>query len=141
MGAYYRLVSRLPLEMRQFIKFSFVGVGNTVIDFGVYFVLTRSFVFFASNYLLANFISFLMAVIFSFTLNKYWTFRAHTRTIWAQYVRFIAVSVVALMIAQTLLYILVSVVSLHDLVAKAITTVVVVFWNFFLNKFWTFSER
>ena len=125
----------------QFIKFGFVGLGNTILDLGVYILLTRSLHFFAVNYLLANTISWICAVMFSFTMNRYWTFKAHfhsaART---QYAKFFIVSVVSLLLSQITLFVAVDVVGIHDLAGKAASIVIVMFWNFFMNKKWTFRH-
>lgn len=125
------------VHVRQFIKFSIVGVGNTLIDFGFYIIATRLFEW---HYLAANTFSWLCAVCFSFTMNKFWTFRAGgSGAAVRQYAKFVVVSVISLLISIGLLHLFVDSFHIHDIVAKLLTIGVVVFWNFFMNKFWTFS--
>jgi putative flippase GtrA len=124
--------------IRQFIKFGIVGVGNTLVDFLVYFLLTRYFDFY---YLVANAVSFIMAATLSFTLNKFWTFRDRRRhVIKGQYAKFIVVSTIGAILAEGTLFIFVHFFGVHDLLAKLLVVTIVVFWNFFANKFWTFRQ-
>ncbi|HEX9664849.1 MAG TPA: GtrA family protein, partial [Patescibacteria group bacterium] len=125
---------------RQFIKFCLVGVSNTVIDFGVYLGLTRLFLFWRTHFLIANFVAFSLAASWSYFLNKYWTFRDKEKFTQAQYLKFFLVSLVGLGLTQIVLYSLV-VAGLYDLFAKLIAVIVVVFWNFLANKYWTFRSR
>jgi putative flippase GtrA len=126
------------VHVRQFIKFGIVGLGNTVIDFGMYVVGTR---FLSLYYLYANTLSWVCAVFFSFTMNKFWTFRAvQPGALVRQYSKFFIVSFVSLVISLALLHVLVDMLHVHDIIAKGATIAVVMFWNFFMNKFWTFSS-
>jgi len=136
-----RYLSKYP-GLKQFIKFCIVGTFNTFLDFGIYTSLTRLIGFFGHYYLIANFISFSCAVTSSFFLNKHWTFqnkekkRAHI-----QYGKFWIVSGFGLGGNELILFILVRYFGVYDLLAKAIATGIILFWNFFMNKYWTFREN
>lgn len=125
--------------LKEIIKFSLVGSFNTFLDFSIYFSLTRLFPFWRENYLGANFISFIIAATSSYILNKTWTFRDKNKKIHIQYPKFLLVSTIGLILNETILYLLVSQVKIHDLLAKLIAVGVVMMWNFSLNKFWTFK--
>lgn len=126
--------------MRQFVKFVLVGFVNTGIDYGVYILLTRVSEFFRENFLIANLISFLVAVSNSYLMNKYWTFRDKETRYHVQFSKFTLVNVVALSISELILYFLVNGAGLYDLLSKAVAVVTVVFWNFFANKYWVFTN-
>lgn len=124
--------------IRQFTKFALVGVLNTAIDFSVYTSLTRLAHW---HFLVANATSFLVAVTFSFLLNSRWTFRDRPGNRRRQYLLFFLVNLIALGLNETLLATFVHVAHVHDLLAKAAATVVVLFWNFFANRAWTFRQQ
>ncbi|USN53994.1 MAG: GtrA family protein [Candidatus Nomurabacteria bacterium] len=130
-------IERRP-GLAQFIKFGVVGFGNTCLDFSIYFSLTR---FFHVPFLAANAVAFLSAVSLSFTLNKRWTFRDRQRAFRRQYTRFVAVSAVGAVLTELGLWFFVVVVGLHDIYAKIVSVLIVLFWNFFANKFWTFRQH
>lgn len=121
----------------QFARFAVVGAINTVVDFGVYVVLTRSSVFWESYFVLAAVASFSVAVVSSFILNNFWTFRlrgTHWRT---RIVKFFAIATGGMLLNVVILYMLTRT-GMYDLLAKAIATGFVMVWNFALQKMWTF---
>jgi len=131
------IVEPYPM-LRQFIKFSLVGVGNTAIDFTVYFILTRVFDWWSEHYLLANVMAFFCASLFSFSMNRIWTFRVFGAGRLKQYIRFIAVNIIALILVQLTLYVVVDMFGVYDLFAKIVALMVSVVVNFTGSKFWAF---
>ncbi|MFA6524957.1 MAG: GtrA family protein [Patescibacteria group bacterium] len=125
----------------QFVKFAIIGTANTFVDFGIYFGLTRSSQFWETHYLWANFIAFVVAASSSYIFNKNWTFKDKNRKIRIQYSKFILVSAIGLSLNETILYFLVTHAGLHDLISKAMAISVVLFWNFTINKIWTFRPE
>lgn len=133
---------RVPLlakvTVKQFIKFSLVGVSNTAFDFSIYIILTRAFDF---NFLLANAVAFTAVVSWSYMANKWWTFRDTSKHTNQQFTRFIMISIVGLLINEGILLTLVKYFDMWDLMAKLIAVILVVFWNFWANRTWTFTDR
>ena len=140
-----RLVGRPGL--RQFVKYCLVGASSfaidTVISFTLFFGLHLS-----SN--VANTVSFMGGVTNGFFWNSRWTFgHIETGNPKARYVKFLAVNLIGLglnlLCFNTILMLLNgsthhSVTSKPEyLTAKLGACAVVVFWNFFANKHWTFK--
>jgi len=124
---------------RQFIKFCIVGFSNLIIDFSVYLFFTR---FLDLYFIYANFISFTIAVSWSFTLNKRWTFKMRVaEKVRTQYMQFFIVNIIGIIIQTSILYYLVEKQSWFDLYAKGVAVVLAVFWNFGVSKFWIFREK
>jgi len=127
----------------EFVKFALVGFSGTIVDFGAYTALTRiAHVY----YLLATAISVLMAICSNFVLNKYWTFRkgrsGNTAT---EYTKFLLVSIANYFLNIGITYFIVEHTSASrlfgssaDYFAKAVAIGLVLFSNYFANKFWTF---
>lgn len=122
---------------KQFIKFALVGTFNTLVDFTVYIFFTRVIIW---PYLVAATLSFLVAVTSSFLLNRYWTFRVQNKNFVTEYFKFILVASGGLLLSLSLLFILVERFYWYDLLAKLLIVVVVMNWNFFLQKYWTFKK-
>ncbi|MBI5621698.1 GtrA family protein [Candidatus Falkowbacteria bacterium] len=127
--------------VRQLLKFCLVGAVNTAVDFIMYISLTRGWSWWAAQYLLANAIAFLTANIFSFIVNKSWTFDdfANQSYHW-QYLKFFLVSVTALLLVEGVLFITVYWFDGYDLVGKALGTVLAIIWSFVLHRRWTFQS-
>ena len=126
-------------SVRQFMKFCIIGSTNVVIDFTIYFILTR---FFHLYFIMANFGSFFIAVSWSFYMNKKWTFRhLDPQFLKERFVKFIITNAIGVSIQTLLLYWFVTHGHLHALLAKGAAIVIATFWNFFVSKYWVFSIR
>ncbi len=128
---------RLPF-VRQFFRFVLVGVSNTLLDFLVYFVLTRGTVFFSDYLLFANAVAFSCAVASSFLLNNFWTFKVGAGGWEKRIPKFFVVSTAGLAINSAIVLALVTT-GFFDIHAKIVATVVVLVWNFTAQKKWTFK--
>ncbi len=122
--------------LKQFIKFGFIGLLNTFVDLIAYIFFTRILFW---HYLLAAFLAFVIAATSSFILNSYWTFviQDHLKQ---RYLKFFLVALGGLCLTELFLYILVDKFFWFDLWAKIFTVLIVVNWNFFLQKYWTFKK-
>ncbi len=121
----------------QFMKFAAVGAFNTVLDFAVYLSLTRSSAFWGAHIVGAATVSFLVGVTSSFILNNFWTFRQDASGWRRRAPKFLAIAVGGLLWNDTILHLLTQA-GLRDIAAKLIATAIVLFWNFTLQKTWTF---
>lgn len=137
-------VARTPAQqqtLHQFFTFALIGVGNTIIDFGIYTLLTRHttiFDYHTSGRYVANVISFGIATTFSFYANRTWTFRRKNGPETGEVVRFYTTTISGLLWNTLILYVLSSVLGINDLVAKLFGTVFSMLWNFFFKKYWVF---
>ena len=134
-------IIRNHLSIRQFIKFAISGGIFTIVDFGIYILLTRYFLFFSEHYLWANFIAMAFGATGNFILNKNWTFRNKEKKVFIQYIKFWIVALVGMAVYQYFFYFFVSRLDIYDLLAKAIVAVLVMFIRFILNKYWTFKNK
>jgi len=137
-----------PKEAERFIKFLVVGTVGFVVDFGTLTFLKEVF---NLPTLIANTISFSLAVVSNFTLNRYWTYPdSRSKSIFSQLGQFTLVNLIGLAINNTILLLLEPVFNhffedIHAafrgyIPAKMIATVVVLFWNFFVNRYWTYGD-
>ena len=125
---------------KQFTKFVIVGLVNTAIDFFIYFSLTRGTDFFEQHLLSANIIAFSIAATNSFFWNKKWTFRDQGKNYHVQYSKFLIVSIGGLILSQGIFVIGVHYLKISDIITKLAAVAIVTFWNFALNKLWTFKK-
>jgi len=130
-------------EMWRFIKFAIVGASGTVVDFSV---LNLVHLAFGAGLFLSNTISFSVAVMNNFIWNRLWTFpESQQRPFGKQLLQFVAVNVVGLVINQSVFLSLNHYVfepwlgELGYNVAKACAIIVVLFWNFGINRIWTYK--
>lgn len=131
-------------EATRFVRFAIVGSLGTLLDFSVLTLLKLA----GLPTLLANSISFTAGLTNNFTLNRAWTFEDIEHANWKkQFAQYAIVSLIGLTFNNVIVLLLerVFLVLLHQsewsyFPAKVIATGVVVFWNYFANKTWTFRE-
>ena len=148
-------------ELVRFGKFSAVGTLGAVIDFGLLNLLVQLAGF---PKVLANVCSFTTAVISNFVWNRLWVYpETRGESLSKQFVQFFVVNVAGLGINTAIFYgadrwvlgemgllagpvggVAQALGMAHfDLAyngAKVIATGVVLFWNFFVNRLWTFRH-
>ena len=141
-------------ERGRFIRFAIVGTIGAVIDIGFFNLLAHIL---AVPVLFSQGISFSLAVISNFIWNRYWTYPdSRQKSLSRQLFQFVVVSVAGL-IVRTLIFdwleqsliwlsaqvfpesIVSPVVAGHNL-ALGTVIVVILFWNFFINRYWTFND-
>lgn len=145
-----------PRERTRFLRFATVGIIGAVVDFGTFNLLTSLV---NMSAVLASVFSFIAAIINNFTWNRYWTYPdSRSKPISRQLVQFSVVSAVGLLIRTPIIAFLgplflsiftgfsflpigfISAERLADNLALAIAVIVVMFWNFFINRYWTYSD-
>lgn len=143
-----------PAERTRFLKFCVVGAIGFVVDFGIMNLLLHL----TGNVKLASTISFIAAVISNFLWNRYWTYPdSREKPVAQQLIQFFLINVIGLGIRYVLfLTIDEPIISLAEKIVPAdffispsvlghnITMVIAVFivmmWNFFANRLWTYND-
>jgi len=135
----YRIgaAARRPASWVQLLKFGMVGCSGYVINLAVFAVLADNF---GLHHALAALGAFCVAVSNNFLWNRHWTFGAGDDPASFQAVRFLAVSLLALLLNLAVLEALVVGTTLGSLLAQAIAVAVAMPFNFAGNKLWTFAD-
>lgn len=113
------------------LRFGVVGVVNTIVDFAIFITLVR---YFEWNLLLANAVSYIIAVSNSYVLNLIWTFRKSEGAKFGahSYMLFVVVNTVGFLIGSLVIW------QLQDIVipefAKLMSIAITLIWNFFATK-------
>jgi putative flippase GtrA len=142
-------------ERTRFIKFATVGAFGAIVDFSIFNLLTGVFVI---KPVLSSIFSFTAAVISNYIWNRYWTYpESRIKNFGSQLSQFTLVSLVGLAIRA------VSFVPLENIILSltskfvpvsffiasqtigynitlALLIVIVMFWNFFANRYWTYND-
>lgn len=150
-------------SLRQAVKFVIVGLVGTIIDFSVMNLLVLVF---DINIYPAVLFSFLAGFLTVFLLNRAWTFKRveYRYSFKKQGIRYFSVAVIGFSLNIAIMYLVINYSNLsfclalstnidqiitqaatkNDLalcanLARAMATGVVFFWNFFINKYFTFK--
>ena len=141
-------------ERVRFIKFAVVGAVGAVIDFSLFNIQTSIF---KIPPIIAQAFSFSAAVTSNFLWNRFWTYPdSRSKAISHQLIQFFVVNVIGLLIRTPLIgwigpLLITLFVQIRlplnitpDLaghnIALAIAVGTVMLWNFFINRFWTYSD-
>lgn len=130
-------------EIVRFAKFATVGAIGAVVDFSV---LNLLILVFGLSKFWANTCSFSAAVLSNFVWNRFWTFpESRQEQLVPQMIKFTLVSTGGYVINQTIFLGLDALVfhvwgTLGYNIAKAIAILVVLFWNFGINRIWTYRN-
>jgi putative flippase GtrA len=144
-----------PVERTRFIKFMVVGAIGAVIDFGVMNLLTQLF---DTALVIAGTISFTCAVASNFIWNRYWTYPdSRSKPLGHQIMMFFLVNIAGVAIRIPILQFVepplqqlfeqahfeLSAFSAEFLAKNftlAIAVGIVMLWNFFVNRYWTYND-
>jgi putative flippase GtrA len=142
-------------ERTRFLRFAIVGAIGAVVDFAVMNLLHLGLNF---SLVLAGSISFIVAMLSNFTWNRYWTYPdSRSKPVASQLASFTLVSLTGLILRVPLLAILEPVMErlflalpfktqffspifIADNVTLGITIIIVMFWNYFINRYWTYND-
>jgi dolichol-phosphate mannosyltransferase len=118
----------------ELLRFCVVGGSGYVINVGLFTVLYHDM-----PYRLAFTIAFVVAATSNFVWNRVWTFKVEHGEPHVQYVRFLLVSLLALVIDLLAISLLVETVGVHKPTAAAISIVIATPISFLGNKLWSFK--
>lgn len=132
---------------RQFIKFGVVGAVNTVVDWAIYYpadiLLQASFKGLNIQLIhqIAKAASFVVSATSSYLMNRKWTFRSEEKQVLKEALKFLIVALGGLLINQAAFYLVTAKLEWRTIFGLILATAAATFWNFFLNKFWTFKGK
>lgn len=118
----------------QLIKFNFVGLVNTFIDYIVFILLHTV----GLSMLTAQIISYSCGMMNSYIMNKRWTFGVQASLGKLAFLKFIIWNVIVLAISYMLLLFFVQVIELPVIWAKCLATVLVALINYVGSKKFVF---
>lgn len=141
------LTDKKRQTFKEFLQFGLVGVSNTIISYLLYVVtlllVSKSGVKF--DYIIANIVSWLLSVLWSFYWNNKFVFKkeeGEERNIWAALFKtYVSYGFTGLILNNILSVLWVSVLHISKMLAPIINLVISIPINFFMNKLWAFSKK
>ena len=141
------LTDKKRQTFKEFLQFGLVGVSNTIISYLLYVVtlllVSKSGVKF--DYIIANIVSWLLSVLWSFYWNNKFVFKkeeGEKRNIWAELFKtYVSYGFTGLILNNILSVLWVSVLHISKMLAPIINLVISIPINFFMNKLWAFGKK
>lgn len=141
-------------ESTRFVRFAMVGVIGAVVDFGAFNILNT---FTPMSAIWAQTFSFILAVLSNFTWNRFWTYPdSRSKAIPWQLVQFFVVNTIGWAIRTPIFAVIETPLrnffAVHRIIpifsadflghnlALAIAVLVVMMWNYFINRYWTYGD-
>lgn len=119
-------------------KFLVTGGTALLVDMGIYFICTRYFGF---HYLLSRVVSLAVAIVWNYSINRYWTFEAGAGKISRQFPRFLTVITLTSMLNLVLMRIGVEYLKLNDLLVILIVSGLIALINFSAHFLWSYANE
>ena len=127
--------------MVQFIKFGIVGVSNTLISLGVYYLCVYAFKW---HYQVGNVLGFVISVTnayywnsrYVFKMGAHRSFKEHTLA----YMKTITAYGGTFLLSTVLLWLWVEALGISEAIAPIINLLITIPLNYVINKFWTFKK-
>ena len=117
-------------NIEKFIKYCLVGGCSTFIDWCTYALL---YLCLGINYLPATTCGFIIGLITNFILSKEFVFTQASKYK-HEFIIYGIIGLIGLVITAILMIIFVDLIALNALLARAITTILVLFWNYLARK-------
>lgn len=133
----------------QFVKFGIVGVSNTIISYLIYAVSLLAFrkygMFTSTDYLVAQFVGFMLSVLWSFYWNNKAVFvleEGKQRSVWKALLKtYVSYSFTGIFLNTLLIYLWVDLMHISEFLAPMFNLVINVPINFLINKCWAFKVK
>ena len=136
---------------RELFVYGIVGVLTTVVNYVVYFAVTRLAALItgaapehAALIAVGNVLSWIASVAFAFWANKKYVFRSADwgkAALKKEIPGFVAARVFSLVLDIAAMELMVHALGMGDLVSKLVSNIMVIIVNYFLSKFWIFRKK
>ena len=123
----------------SFPRFIVVGISNTLISFGIFYVSHSMLRGFESGGAVAQFLSYLGGLIWSYFWNRSWSFKSKDR-VSMEGLRFAAVQISLLCLSVLLIHIYVDRMGLPSTPVWICVMAVITPMNYALLRFWVFRK-
>lgn len=128
-------IKKILYKFRHLILYGIIGSFSSGLDFLIYTLLVQIA---GLQYIVANCISVLGGITTSFILNRNYNFKVkdHAKR---RFSIFLTVGLCGLLMSNIILYLCIDVWSMDKLISKLLSIVLVVLFQFLINKYFTFK--
>lgn len=128
-------------KYKEIINYLIFGGLTTLISIVTYALFAKLF---NINYLLSNFLSWVLAVLFAFVTNKLFVFESKSKDkkiVSKEMSNFFFFRIVSLGIEMIIMYIFVDMFKINDLIIKIIAQIIVIVSNYIFSKVFVFKKN
>ena len=117
------------------------GVLTTLVNFGVFWIFTK--ILGESLYLFNNAVAWVAGVVFAFVTNKLFVFESKSfdkKTLAKELISFVSARIATFFIDSALMFLLVTVMSVNEMISKILVQIIVVILNYVFSKLFVFKN-
>ena len=130
--------NKIKLIIPEFIRFALVGGLCFIIDYGLMVALKELL---GVHYLIAAAVGFTVSVIVNYILCVVWAFKGVEKTNKVVMAAFFMTSLVGLGLNELFMWIFVDFIHISYLIAKIVTAVLVMIWNYITKRKALYMKR
>lgn len=131
------------INYKELIAYFVVGVLTTLVSLGTYYIVTSTFLdpLVPIELQIANVLSWILAVIFAYFTNRKYVFKSKEENKIKEGSKFILSRLVTLLLDMLTMFLLVSILSMNDKIAKIISQILVIIGNYLISKLIVFKKN
>ena len=133
--------NRLWTKYKEYVLYVVFGAGTTVVSWGVFYVCGH---WLGMSVVLANVISWILAVAFAYVTNRIWVFESRNtgiRAILLEIGEFVSGRLLTLGIETVFLWLTVDIIGWNDMLMKILISILVIILNYFFSKWIVFKRK
>ena len=136
MGNVQQFCNHQYQQHRNFILYGVIGCVTTAIDVGIFTLLAH----FNIHELIANTISYQVAMVASFFLNRKYNFKIKDK-VWQRFLSFFIVNLIGYGLSQLLVFLFITKFGMNDFIGKLLATILAAICQFLFIKHLTFKVK
>jgi len=133
-GLFTQCFSGRDQTFLQISKFGMVGVLNTLVGYGAFFILLNY-----TNYMISLIISHIIGVTHSYIWNKYWVFKSQKILI-NEFLKFNSIYAAVFLTNALVLIFFVNALNLDPRIGQLIALPIITMISFTGHKYWSFKK-
>lgn len=142
-GKNMKRIKALYMSYKEIINYLIVGGLTTVVSLSTYYISVTTVLDPRSPVQLqiANIISWVIAVTFAYFTNRRYVFESRGANVTAEALKFYFSRISTLLMDMFIMFLMVTIFSLNDKLAKIVVQVVVTISNYILSKYIVFNNK
>lgn len=125
----------MKLFNKQFIKYLFIGIQNTLIGFSIIFIL----MYYKVIPEIANIIGYSIGIIYSYLMNKTFTFKTKSN-FKKEFIKFIFTMGIAYLINIIILILLIRILNINEYISQVIAGIFYTISGYLFSKKFVFNK-
>lgn len=134
-------IIKIYKKNEEAINYLFWGFAAFVLGTGLFYVFANIMGIYEQ---IANILSWVICVIFAYLTNRTFVFKSKVKglkNIIMEFKDFVAARVLTLVMENAILFVMIDLLTFHNMIAKIVGQVVVIVSNYFLSKLWIFKNK